>query len=794
MRPKLKIKKNVCTDANGIKFTEEFIMAISIVNNVTAIGSGMQVNRANDMLSGTIKKLSTGLRINTAADDASGLAVSEKLRGQISGLAKAATNAQDATSLLQTAEASMGSMTDVLQRMRELAVQAGNPAYTTNDRVMLQLELDQLKDEIDRISNTTEFNTKKLLNGDAAAIWSSSSNEIDALVKGAVQEGDYKLTYDIVPGDNAIYKTNIMSVKDGALSYRLTANSTTVTELRNLEDMYNETGVRTLTVGVVTATVSVAEAALVGKTGFAGVTDVTVAALGVTSSDTFLQGAYIEFEALTDRLESGSSTIRFRVTNAETGEQSDWVEASINSSGTVVNGSAISTGLAGVDGALLNSTAETFGSAAFSDGDKLLLSYSPTTLVQTAATSGTIQVGENDPRIQMTALSSNESNIIHTIFTAQLDDAGNAYYGSMDVVMAKGPVAAGEAEYFILGEGDIASDKTLLKDLGNFVTSDGRNVLDNTQELTMYANGTQTTIYLEGSDTIADLERKLSEAVIYGLGLGADHTNTNAVSVNANLVNFVNGTADATANTGEAIGGSFTIQSALLGVSSDIRFAGDQNVINALGISTVQESSDSALNIRVNNAQNGKYIGEDVVTDNILRGIIENVEVVIEPTTAANVDWNDETKALEFTSKPDSTEVFLHLTDNATQVAIGANEGQTLDISIGRLDTLGLGIDKITVESFESAQVAITKIDLAIEELSATRAISGAQMNRLSYSISNLDIARENLSASESRIRDLDIAAASSELAAQQVLLQSANAMLAQANQLPSYAAQLIAG
>ena len=127
-------------------------MALSIVNNPTAIGAQGGVNSVNSKLAKTIKSLSTGLRINTAADDASGLAVSEKLRAQISGLNKAATNAQDAISMLQTAEGAMGSMTSMVQRIRELAVQAGDPAYTTNDRAMLQLEVDQLKEEIDRVS------------------------------------------------------------------------------------------------------------------------------------------------------------------------------------------------------------------------------------------------------------------------------------------------------------------------------------------------------------------------------------------------------------------------------------------------------------------------------------------------------------------------------------------------------------------------------------------------------------------------------------------------------------------
>ena len=145
-----------------------------------------------------------------------------------------------------------------------------------------------------------------------------------------------------------------------------------------------------------------------------------------------------------------------------------------------------------------------------------------------------------------------------------------------------------------------------------------------------------------------------------------------------------------------------------------------------------------------------------------------------------------------FEAKAESTVNYLHIKNNATKAVIGSNEGQTLDISIGRLDTKSMGIDGITVATFEDAQKSITKLDMALEQISKARATAGAQMNRLEYTINNLNTTRENMVAAESRIRDLDIATASSDLAAQQVLMQSATAMLAQANQIPSYAMQLL--
>jgi flagellin len=116
-------------------------------------------------MSKTLEKLSSGLRINRAADDAAGLAISEKMRGQIKGLDMARKNAQDAISLIQTAEGALNEVHSILQRMRELAVQAASDTNTDVDRENIQAEIEQLRQEIDRIARSTEFNTKKLLNG-----------------------------------------------------------------------------------------------------------------------------------------------------------------------------------------------------------------------------------------------------------------------------------------------------------------------------------------------------------------------------------------------------------------------------------------------------------------------------------------------------------------------------------------------------------------------------------------------------------------------------------------------------
>lgn len=136
-----------------------------INHNMNALNAHRNMGVNNTASGKSMEKLSSGLRINRAGDDAAGLAISEKMRGQIRGLEQSSRNASDGISLIQTAEGALNETTNILQRMRELAVQSANDTNTADDREQLQKEMTQLGEEIDRIANNTEFNTKKLLNG-----------------------------------------------------------------------------------------------------------------------------------------------------------------------------------------------------------------------------------------------------------------------------------------------------------------------------------------------------------------------------------------------------------------------------------------------------------------------------------------------------------------------------------------------------------------------------------------------------------------------------------------------------
>jgi flagellin len=158
-----------------------------INNNISAMNTYSRLTSAQGAQSKSLEKLSSGLRINRAGDDAAGLAISEKMRGQIGGLNQAVRNAQDGISLIQTAEGALNETHSILNRMRELAVQSANDTNTGTDRAEIQKEVNELASEITRISNDTEFNTKNLLDGVGATfnfqIGANSSQKVTMTIK-----------------------------------------------------------------------------------------------------------------------------------------------------------------------------------------------------------------------------------------------------------------------------------------------------------------------------------------------------------------------------------------------------------------------------------------------------------------------------------------------------------------------------------------------------------------------------------------------------------------------------------
>jgi flagellin len=220
-----------------------------INHNLAGNNAIRNMNINQSAASKSMQKLSSGMRINSAADDAAGLAISEKMRGQIRGLDQASSNAQDGISMIQTAEGALGETTSILQRMRELAVQSSSDTNTSDDRAKIQGETDQLAKEITRISNTTEFNTQNLLAGglnDTFQIGANKDQNISLSIK-AMDASSLGVAGNVVTQGTTTAVggvTTVTAVGNGltAQTYKLATTKTAATTAANAQAAAGTTG------------------------------------------------------------------------------------------------------------------------------------------------------------------------------------------------------------------------------------------------------------------------------------------------------------------------------------------------------------------------------------------------------------------------------------------------------------------------------------------------------------------------------------------------------------------------
>merc|ERR1711991_190993 len=190
----------------------ELIMRIN--QNIAALNTYSRLSSANRMQAKSLEKLSSGSRINRAADDAAGLSISEKMRGQIRGLEQAQRNAQDGISLIQTAEGALNETHAILQRMRELSVQASSETLDSNDRTAISSEISELEKEIDNIGSSTQFNKINLLNGGLGSSVGSVGSDlgVDDGIANIVSNGAATGTYTV----SYVQSTDVLTVQNSA--------------------------------------------------------------------------------------------------------------------------------------------------------------------------------------------------------------------------------------------------------------------------------------------------------------------------------------------------------------------------------------------------------------------------------------------------------------------------------------------------------------------------------------------------------------------------------------------------
>ena len=923
-------------------------MSMVIQHNIPALQTYNIVNDTSNALQKSIAKLSSGLRINSAADDAAGLAISEKMRSQIRGLDRAVANTQDGISMIQTAEGALSETHSILQRMRELSVQAANDTLTQQDRAYIQEEVDQLKDEITRVGNTTQFNKKKLLNGDSSALWSSSDLETKALVRGSLRdvdqfgqkksvEGNYKIRVKADPGQAEVQKSDIMTIKhpnvlinktvntadgvkdvqvdnmtpgtyDMKLGGAASAGAATLTGAYGLNDGTDDWSTDTWTIGAFDTVDGTTDSTI---TFSLGGTDLTSAAITLTTgstaddvaaairakadeivataaaSDVVIEG----FDTLT--ADGGTITVKKKGSNSAGTLATSY---SVGTSGTDTDpgathqGSTVTAALTSEDIFTVTSTADNTlnGSVLFEVMNKddsnntITLKATATTLSQTGtnatATMDNIVLKEGDTTADLSelfggssgdglvkiklnldtfdlvddgakfvefvtagkstaganAISVNLSGEIDTdwddkwdngpfgvdsnsdpnVLTYALDGSAladtevqfknfilnektgtvtegnvimstddNFSYTNTDTAVTNGDTLAAFTTTYI---GKTATGDVRLRDLDKFWNSEGTFMLDDAKTLTLnQGNGKTASITLYANDTLDEVATKINNAIATDLG------QSKYVNDATKFATFVSEDGDNNFAS-EAVPGTFVIRSVVPGAQGEITFSGDQQILDALSLNTIQESKETRYSVDVLDEHTGKVLAQNVkTTGNVLHGVIhENVDVEFSALSGISATWNDNLK--KFTYDSEMQETTLHLADNTTVLQIGANEGEDLAMDIGDMRAHALGLDEVNMMSHDRAARSITVIDNAIDHVSTQRAKLGAYQNRLEYTANNLTTASENLTSAESRIRDADMAKEMMEFTKLNIMLQAGNSMLAQANQQPQNVLSLI--
>ena len=754
-------------------------MSLRINQNALSVSTYGTLSKTSSRLEKSIAKLSSGLRINTAADDAAGLAISEKMRRQIRGLNRAVLNAQDGISMIQTAEGALNETHSILQRMRELATQSANDTLTSNDRLEIQKEVNQLRDEINRISRGTEFNTKRLLDGSQTALISASSDSVKGIVTGGINgiAADYDVSLALLAGGaSQMQRTQIFTLNDGAGTL-----ADGGTQLQSIAQFYDANGVFVLDTP---QTLS-----LHGNTQDASVVLDGQMTLDNLAAD--LQNALVSKSGL-----------------------------SIDSSRTgVVN--TIQTQVAGVGGYV-----EIVSGFVGEQGEFSIAS---------------------DQRV-MDALG---FSIAREAINSQVEVTARDGFGNTRTVRTQEPAAIGLLNgidvHFDSQSAQIAGTKGLEE--GLYFTSTQTfqigaggdtliiSVVSGAWTMEGIARSINKQIETElGNPASADLLGLEASVVDSEIRISFDKPSSAAVSI-GNTISIANATTSA-ASIGLVDGsysgfvdGKKNQNEVQWGFSNFINTAGYNIADNQAVVVTVSDGIDSeAITLMTTigvgratvadmalftdfQAQTNRLLDQadvDVRVDQIggamaftaLRVGTEQVSNTANVTSMVTFDVVDVSASAmisdifgltEGTSKGSGDTNFkMHVVDRQSQFQIGADQGQTMKVNIANMSAEALGVASLDLTNIKGANMAMGKLNKALDMVSAERSKLGAYQNRLEYTINNLRNTHSNLTASESRIRDADIAMEMIEFTRNQIVQQSGTAMLSQANLIPQSVLQLL--
>ena len=705
---------------------------MSVINtNVKALAAQASMSNVNKSMETAMERLSTGVRINSAKDDAAGLAIALRMTADIRGTAVAIRNANDGISLSQTAEGGLGQINDILQRMRELAVQSSNGTASADNRAASQLEITQLKQEIDTIAGRTNFNGIKLLEGNAAKLNIQTGVNAGDMMTMSISASR---TTDIGIGGRASLTATGHSGTATSLAKQLNAgdlliNGVAVGASSDLDDALSSGDKSSSAIAKVAAINAVSAAS--GVTATVGKT---------TVSGTAMTGMADTTGTLTI---NGVATASFSTT----------ADAGVSRSNTVAAINLISgqTGVRAVDTGDLSKGVQLIAD----DGRNITLAF---TLNHTAAKSGLGAAGVNTGSYQLTSISG----------------APVSLTSSSSGTIANAGVMAGTFQ------ANVSTVTSITRPVGATTAAPSTTTTGLLQAGTMRINGLAIDAAVTASDTASDTTATSSTKAASSIAIAAAiNAKTGLTGVTAkaepNTIVGTAFTATATAKTFRINGVDVALssaQSATRGlIAAEVnKVTGRTGVVatdNGRGL-TLTAADGRNISLALVNGTSGDAVGTSI-------GI---------PTTSVLSHQNAATAQNAVT-----TYSAITLTSDTAFSLEGGSDGNVSVENLGfRTGTIGgsnngIKVSNIDVGTQTGAQLAITALDAAMKTVSMSQAQLGAYQNRLESAIANLTEGSTNMNASRSRVLDTDYAKESTNLAKAQIITQAATAMLAQANQ-----------
>jgi len=707
---------------------------MAVINtNISALAAQASLSNVTKKQQTAMERLSTGLRINSAKDDAAGLAISNRMTSQVRGYAVAIRNSNDGISMTQTAEGALGQIGDMLQRMRELAVQSSNGSNSAENRQAIQAEISQLKDQINNVAKQTNFNDIKLLDGSAGKIvLQTGVNENDtmkmkfdsaqakdlgiktpsvltsigqtytAATANTIREGDLLINGVTVPpsvatNDNISYSAANSSSIAKAAAINLVSGTSKVVATVNATEVYGTS--MTTTAGAETGTITI--------------NGVSTSSLVIAAS----QNTSVVRGTVVSAINNISAQTGVTATDGGDDAHGVTLTAADGRNITIGFGTSLSAALTGLNAA--NTYIGTFNLAS-TDGSPIELKSKVGGTINTTG----LFAGTYDANIaQMT-----------TKYRAASSSAPTALTGS-DLLINGVAVSAA-----------IATDDTATYE---------------TTAATKKSSAIATAAAINKVASLTGVTAKANPNILVGTGFSA-LTGASAIGTETIFLNGISVSVAASASTTrQNVADAINLVSGQTGVTAKD---------NGDGLTLVaQDGRTITIGLNNNDASAAAAAGSSIG----LATVNGNTPTFGSASSAAATAF---ISAVTLSSDK-QFDINSGSSGNAGFNTVGFTKG-TFG---GARD--GLNVANLDVSTAPGAMVAITAIDQAIKQVSLQQSRAGAYQNRLDSVISNLTESNQNISASRSRILDTDYAVETTNLAKSQIISQAATAMLAQANQ-----------